>query len=110
MRLSLPTKILTNNYQTRVFTSGTGCRLQGTAFKTGDSQQLFAQLLNNLAIAIRLVGRSQRMNCQSATERNRNHCGSRIEFHRATAQRNHRCSKTDIFAVEALKVTHHFRF
>ena len=90
--LSQTLQVLADHYKARIFTSRTGCRLQGASIKTGDSTQLTLEFFQNIKVSGHLLFRRQRMYVHSPTESDRDHSRRRIEFHRTAAQRDHRGS------------------
>ena len=106
--LFLTMQELTDDYQSRIFTGRTGGRLQRAGFEARDGAELLFELLHDGGIAFYLLGGCQRVNSQRSVVGDGDHRRRRVELHRARTQRDHRGRQGDIFAVEALEVTHQF--
>ena len=97
----------TNSTQTTVLTGCTGVWLQRHDIVSGDSNQPVGQLLDELMPALSLIGGHQRVNIRKFGPGNRFHFRSRVKFHSARTQRNHRAVQGQILIREVAQVAHH---
>ena len=97
----------TNSTQTTVLTGCTGVRLQRHDIVSGDSDQPVGKFLDELMPALSLIGGCKRVNIRKFGPGNRFHFRSRVKFHSARTQRNHRAVQSQILIREVAQVTHH---
>ena len=81
-----------------------GVGLQGDAVVAGDLGQPRLERRDQLAVALGLVGRAERVELPELGPGDRRHLGGGVELHRAAAQRDHRPVERDVHVGEAAQV------
>jgi hypothetical protein len=110
MRVATRLVILADHQQAGVLALRARIRLQRHPRKPRDLGQRRLEPLEHLAVALRLIGRRERMDSAELRPGHREHLGRRIQLHGARAQRNHRRGERQILVLEALEIPEHLGF
>ncbi len=93
--------------QPRVLALRAGVRLQRHRGEAGDLGEPGLELREHLVVALRLVGRGERVELAELRPRHRDHLGRGVELHRARAERDHRLREREVARLQPRHVAQH---
>ena len=86
---------------------GAGVRLDGDLVVAGDLGQPLLELLDEVPVADRVLGRRERVQVGEARQRHRLHLGGRVELHGARAERDHAAVQRVVARRQPAQVAQH---
>jgi len=110
LRFALRVVVAADAHQACVLARRAGVGLQRHAVKAGNRSEVFAQVGNQLRVALRLLARHQRMHVGKFAPAEGQHFRRRVELHRARAKRNHAVGKRNVATLKQLDVAHQLGF
>ena len=93
--------------QARVLALGPGVGLKADGGEARDLGQPFLELERQFLIALRLLGRNERVELAELGPGDGDHLGRRVELHGAGTQRDHGVRQREILALELAQIAQH---
>ena len=108
--IALPATLVigSDHHQARIFARRARIGLQRHGRHARDRRQVLRQRVDQLAVALGLIGRNERVNIGELTQAQRHHRNGGRQLHRARAERDHAVDQRDVAPLELLDVAHQF--